>query len=98
MEVIKEGNDVAIVLKVKGRVDSVTSEILKKSIDELPAQMRDLTLDLTEMPYISSAGLRVLLIVHKSMAGKGTFTITGVSPDVMDVFEITGFKDILNIV
>lgn len=84
-----------MVLHVAGRVDTVTSPELEKEISKIPEQVTDLTIDMTEVEYVSSAGLRVLLGTHKVMSKKGTLVVTGVCEDVMQVFEMTGFTDIL---
>ena len=68
-------------------------EELKKSLDGI----RDLTMDLEGLEYISSAGLRILLSTQKTMNQQGTMKLINVSSMVMDVFEVTGFADILTI-
>ncbi len=95
MTVRAEHNNEKMVLHVAGRVDTVTSPELEKEISKIPEQVTDLTIDMTEVEYVSSAGLRVLLGTHKMMSKKGTLVVTGVCEDVMQVFEMTGFTDIL---
>ena len=68
-------------------------QLLKESLEGIEA----LELDLTELQYISSAGLRVLLSAQKTMNKQGTMVLTGVGETVMEVFEVTGFADILTI-
>ena len=97
MKIEKDLTNSSALIKIDGRVDSVTSSKLKAALDELPADLTDLTLDFKNVPYISSAGLRVLLTNHKKMMATGTMKVINVSEDVMDVFEITGFKNVLNI-
>ena len=97
MKIEKDLTNSSALIKIDGRVDSVTSSELKTALDELPADLTDLTLDFKNVPYISSAGLRVLLTNHKKMMATGTMKVINVSEDVMDVFEITGFKNVLNI-
>ena len=90
-------NEDALTVSVTGRLDTTTSpeldEELKKSLDGI----RDLTMDLEGLEYISSAGLRVLLSTQKTMNQQGTMKLINVSSMVMDVFEVTGFADILTI-
>ena len=87
----------ALTVSVTGRLDTTTSpeldEELKKSLDGI----RDLTMDLEGLEYISSAGLRILLSTQKTMNQQGTMKLINVSSMVMDVFEVTGFADILTI-
>ena len=97
MKIEKDLTNSSVLIKIDGRIDSVTSSELKAALDELPADLTDLTLDFKNVPYISSAGLRVLLTNHKKMLATGTMKVINVSEDVMDVFEITGFKNVLNI-
>ena len=97
MKIEKDLTNSSALIKIDGRIDSVTSSELKAALDELPADLTDLTLDFKNVPYISSAGLRVLLTNHKKMMATGTMKVINVSEDVMDVFEITGFKNVLNI-
>ena len=85
------------ILALEGRLDTVTAPALQKSIDELPAGTADLTLDFSDLEYISSAGLRVLLSAHKRMAKKGGMRVANVSPAILEIFEVTGFSDILTI-
>ena len=92
---IKNGTD--LTLKLEGRLDTVTApqleEELKSSIDET----ENLVFDLSGLNYISSAGLRVLLSAQKRMNAKGTMKVTGVNSIIMEIFDVTGFTDILTI-
>ena len=85
------------VFALEGRLDTSTSpeleEALKASFEEADA----LTLDLGKLEYISSAGLRVLLLTHKTMSAKGGLKIINVNDTIKEIFEITGFSDILTI-
>lgn len=91
----KSGNKVT--LKIEGRLDTTTAPSLEKVINELPADMNELVLDMNELAYVSSAGLRVLLSAQKKMNKLGSMKLTGVCEEVMEVFEMTGFSDILDI-
>ena len=84
-----------VVIEVAGRLDTVTSPALDKTINEDIGDATNLVLDLKEMEYISSAGLRVLLSAQKKMQKIGSMKVTNVCDAVMDVFEMTGFADIL---
>ena len=97
MTITKSMNGKALFLAVEGRLDTVTSPDLEKEISQELESADSLTVDFTKLDYISSAGLRVLLSAHKNFTKKGGMVITNVSDTVMDIFVVTGFKDILNI-
>ena len=86
-----------IVLEITGRLDTTTAPALDKTINENLSDIKTLILDLKGLEYISSAGLRVLLSAQKKMQQIGSMTVKNVCEDVMDVFEMTGFADILSI-
>ena len=86
-----------IVLKITGRLDTITAPALDKTINENLGDIKSLILDFKSLEYISSAGLRVLLNAQKKMQQIGAMKIINVCEEVMDVFEITGFADILTI-
>ena len=83
------------VIEIVGRLDTITAPALDKTISEDIGDTKNLVLDLKGMEYISSAGLRVLLTAQKKMQKVGSMKLTGVCEDVMEVFEMTGFADIL---
>ena len=85
------------VLKLEGRLDTATAPELEKCIEESLDQINELVFDLTDLEYISSAGLRVILKAQKIMNGKGGMKVINVNESIMDVFEITGFADFLTI-
>ena len=89
----KNGN--AMTVSLDGRLDTNTAPELDRFIGESLVGVSSLTIDCEKLSYISSAGLRVLLVAHKKM--KGELKLTGVCELVMEVFEITGFADILTI-
>lgn len=97
MEILTTKKDDVLTVSLTGRLDTTTSpqldEELKKSLDGI----RELTIDLEGLEYISSAGLRILLSTQKTMNQQGTMKLINVSSMVMDVFEVTGFSDILTI-
>lgn len=82
---------------VSGRIDTTTAPELEQVLDAEISDVLDLTIDFDELEYISSAGLRLLLMLQKNLSGKGSFKIVNVSDFVMEVFEMTGFKDIITI-
>ena len=98
MKINKTQDGNTLTIAVEGRVDTTTSPDLEQEINQTPNEVTELILDFTNLDYISSAGLRVMLSAHKFMTGKGgDLKITNVNDVVSEVFEITGFSDILNI-
>ena len=85
------------VIKLSGRLDTTTAPALDKTINEDIGDAKSLILDLKGLEYISSAGLRVLLSAQKKMHKHGSMKVTNVRETVMEVFEMTGFADILTI-
>ena len=85
------------VLALEGRLDTVTAPELENAVKEIVPGLTGLTLDFTKLDYISSAGLRVLLSAQKVMSAQGEMKLCNVSDTVMEIFEVTGFTDILNI-
>ena len=84
-----------IMLQIVGRLDTTTAPALDKAIVENINGSKSLIFDFKGLEYISSAGLRVLLSAQKKMQQIGTMKVTNVCEEVMEVFEITGFADIL---
>ena len=82
-------------IQIAGRLDTTTAPILDKTINEDIPETRHLVLDMKEVAYISSAGLRVLLTAQKKMQKIGSMKVKNVCAEVMEVFEMTGFADIL---
>ena len=91
---IKKNNQETII-EIVGRLDTTTAPALDKTINEDIGDAKNLVLDVKGMEYISSAGLRVLLAAQKKMQKIGSMKVTGVCEEVMEVFEMTGFADIL---
>jgi anti-sigma B factor antagonist len=91
---IKKNND-EITIEIVGRLDTITAPALDKTINDHTSEIKSLVLDLKGLEYISSAGLRVLLSAQKKMQQIGTMKVTNVREEVMEVFEMTGFADIL---
>lgn len=96
MEINKLVEASKVVLKISGRLDTTTAPELEKSIKDIQAEADSIVLDFAELEYISSAGLRVLLSTHKEMSKKQGLFVSNVSGEVMEIFEITGFADVLN--
>ncbi|MBO5837109.1 MAG: STAS domain-containing protein [Bacteroidaceae bacterium] len=88
-------NATETIIEIVGRLDTITAPALDKTINEDIAGTENLVLDVKGMEYISSAGLRVLLGAQKKMQKIGSMKVTGVCEEVMEVFEMTGFADIL---
>ena len=82
-------------MKLEGRLDTTTAPELEKAINGEGDELKDLVLDFKGVDYISSAGLRVLLTAQKKMNAQGYMELINVGETVMDVFEMTGFADIL---
>jgi len=93
IEIMK--NQEETIIKIVGRLDTITAPSLDKTINEDIGDVQNLVLDIKDMEYISSAGLRVLLAAQKKMQKIGSMKVTGVCEEVMEVFEMTGFADIL---
>ena len=90
-----EGNQLTVA--VEGRLDTLTSPRLEETLKQELDGVEKLILDFAELYYISSAGLRVLLSAMQRMEQQGEMVVRNVSSDVMDVLEVTGFVDDLNI-
>jgi anti-sigma B factor antagonist len=97
MNIRQTKNKKALTIAVEGRLDTMTApeleEVLKNSLEGVEA----LTFDLEKLDYISSAGLRVLLSAQKTMNNQGTMKVLHANEIVMEIFEVTGFSDILTI-
>lgn len=87
----------SLLVKLDGRLDTATAPQLEGKLRTAVQGVTDLVFDLSELDYISSAGLRVLLSAQKIMNRQGKMAVRGANDDVMDIFEVTGFVDILNI-
>ena len=97
MTINKNQQGTALELTLAGRLDTTTAPQLEAALKHSVNGVTDLTLDFAELEYISSAGLRVLLAAQKVMNKQGNMVIRNVNETVMEVFEITGFSDILTI-
>ena len=90
-------NSEETIIELAGRLDTTTAPALDKTINNDIEDTQNLVLDFKSLEYISSAGLRVLLSAQKKMQKQGSMKVTNVCEDVMEVFEMTGFADILTI-
>ena len=90
-------NEVALKLEVEGRLDTMTAPELEAELNQSMNGADSLVFDFSKLDYISSAGLRVLLAAHKVMSKKDGMKVTHVNEIVAEVFEVTGFSDILTI-
>lgn len=92
---ITNGSELTIVLE--GRLDTTTAPELEKELKQNISGVTSLTIDMEKLEYISSAGLRVLLSAQKVMNKQGNMVVKNVNENIMEIFEVTGFVDILNI-
>ncbi|MBQ3481878.1 MAG: STAS domain-containing protein [Oscillospiraceae bacterium] len=97
MTITKKQNGTTLCLALEGHLDTLTAPHLEAELENSMKDADCLVLDLENLDYVSSAGLRVLLSAHKRMSGKGGLKIKNVNEVVQEVFEVTGFCDILDI-
>jgi anti-sigma B factor antagonist len=97
MNFTKSLNGSQLTVALEGRLDTVTAPELDADLKTSVEGVDSLILDLTDLAYISSAGLRVLLSAHKAMSGKGGMKVVHANEIVREVLEVTGFADVLNI-
>ena len=97
MKITKSLNGTNLEIALAGRLDTTTAPELEQELKNSMDAATVLTLDFEKLDYISSAGLRVLLSAHKTMSKKGGMKVTHVNEIVREVFDVTGFSDILTI-
>jgi len=97
LSITKTESEGRLTLSLEGRLDTTTAPQLDAEIKALPASVIALEFDLLNLEYLSSAGLRVLLAAQKTMNKQGTMVIRNVNSTIREVFEITGFSDIMTI-
>ena len=97
MTIEKKLNGENLTIKLIGRLDTTTAPELEAELNRSLSRVKDLILDFGELEYISSAGLRVILKAQKTMTAQGAMKLVHVNDSVMEVFDITGFSDILTI-
>ena len=97
MTIKKDKNGAELTLSLEGRLDTTTAPQLETVVTGVLGGINSLTMDFENLEYISSAGLRVLLTAQKQMNRQGTMTVCHVNETIMEIFEVTGFVDILTI-
>lgn len=97
MKITASRNDSKLTLALEGRLDTTTAPRLEAELQRALPGVTELALDFGGVEYISSAGLRVLLMAQKAMNKQGSMAVRNVNDTVKEVFEITGFSDILTI-
>jgi len=97
MNITKKQTGTALEIALEGRLDTITAPDLEKEITENLDGVTELTLDFSGLEYISSAGLRVLLVAQRTMHAKGSMKVVHCNEIVREVFDVTGFADILTI-
>lgn len=97
LNVEKKLEEDKLYISVEGRLDTITSPDLEKEINDSIEGVKELALDFEKLEYISSSGLRVLLAEQKVMNKQGSMKLINVNDTIMEIFEVTGFTDILTI-
>ena len=97
MTINENKNGSALTIALEGRLDTMTSPQLEEKLNASLEGVTDLVLDLEKLEYMSSAGLRVLLAAQKQMNKQGSMKITHVNQIISEIFEVTGFSEILTI-
>lgn len=97
MIINKSTENEKLTISLEGRLDTVTAPELEEELKTGLSGVKDLVFDLGKLDYISSAGLRVLLSAQKTMNKQGSMVIHNANEDLMEIFEVTGFVDILTI-
>ena len=97
MTIEKNFSNNVTTIKINGRLDTTTAPELESVIDECVEGTQELLMDFSDLEYVSSAGLRVILKAQKLMNARGSMKLVNVNETIMEVFDITGFADILTI-
>ena len=97
MELTKEAKGSSLTISLDGRLDTTTAPQLEAEITKGLDGITDLTIDMAKLVYVSSAGLRVLLKAQKIMNKQGKMTVKNASQEIKEIFEVTGFDELLNI-
>ena len=97
MEITKSVQNDSVCLALAGRLDTITSPELERELQDVLPEAKELVLDFEKLEYISSSGLRLILAAQKVMSKQGEMRITHVNETIMEIFEVTGFVDILTI-
>ena len=97
MNITKTVNESTLNIALEGRMDTATAPLLDEELKNSIGECKELIIDFEKLEYLSSAGLRVLLAAQKTMNKQGKMIIRNVNEPIMEVFEMTGFVDILTI-
>ena len=97
MEIKVNKNGTELTISPVGRMDTATSPEVQAAVDENIGDATDLTFDLGELKYLSSAGLRVLMSAQKTMLSQGSMKLINVNEDILDIFDMTGLTDVFEI-
>ena len=97
MTINKELSHTTLTVSIEGRLDTTTAPELEAALKESLSDVSELIIDMEKLEYISSAGLRVILSLQKIMSKQGNMVVTGVRNEIMEIFEVTGFTDVLDI-
>lgn len=97
MNILKKEDGTTLTLSLEGRLDTTTSPMLEAELKHSVEGITELVIDMAALEYISSSGLRVLLSAQKVMNRQGKMSIRNVNETIMEIFEVTGFADILTI-
>ena len=97
MEITKTLNGTTLTLNISGRLDASNAQELTNQLNSSLGGVKELIFDFTGLKYVASAGLRVLLTAQKRMNKQGSMKIRNVNDSVMEVLEMTGFADLMNI-
>ena len=97
MTITKTLEGTTLTIALEGRLDTTTAPQLESELSTALDGVEDLIFDMTELEYISSAGLRVLLSAQKRMNRQGSMVVRHASADIMEIFDVTGFTDILTL-
>ena len=97
LNINKVVGDQKALVSLEGRLDTITSPELEEQLQEILPEITELVLDFEKLDYISSAGLRVLLATQKVMNKQGEMRVTNVGETIQEIFEVTGFSEILTI-
>ena len=98
LSIKKKQDGTALTVELEGRLDTTTAPELDDELFTVIGDVTDLTFDMTKLEYISSAGLRSLLSAHKKVSANGTMKIANASDEVKEIFDITGFSQVFNII
>ena len=98
MNITKTMENGVLTVAMEGKLDTGTAPQAEKTLENDVAAAQELVLDMQDLKYLSSAGLRLILKLHKTMSKKGGMTVKNVNDDIMEIFDVTGFADILTIV